>query len=198
MTTTHKVYLAGPEVFFPNGQDLMARKGALALQYGFSPSTMAEEALDPTGVSAFAFGCQISAANEKMMRDADFIIANLTPFRGIAADVGTAYEVGFMCALGRPSFAYTNSARGYFERLSEDYYEGKTRVGTDGVIRGPDGLMLENHGMVDNLMLDGGIDALGGTLVRNDVPAEQAYDDLWAFEECLKAARQFLDAAAKP
>ena len=29
MTTTHKVYLAGPEVFFPNGQDLMARKGAL-------------------------------------------------------------------------------------------------------------------------------------------------------------------------
>lgn len=97
------------------------------------------------------------------------------------------------------SFACTNSARGYFERLSEDYCEGKTQVGTDGVIRGPDGLMLENHGMVDNLMLDGGIDAPVGTLVRNDVPAEQVHSDLWAFEECLQARlASSLTPAARP
>ena len=42
------------------------------------------------------------------MDSADAIIANLTPFRGIAADTGTCFELGYMCAQGKPAFAYTN------------------------------------------------------------------------------------------
>lgn len=49
----------------------------------------------------------------------------------------------------------------------------------------------------NNLMLDGGIEALGGTLVRKDIATDHVYDDLWAFEECLKAARSFLDGTPK-
>jgi nucleoside 2-deoxyribosyltransferase len=196
MTPSHKVYIAGPEVFFPNGSEQMARKGQLALDYGFYPSTMAEDALDPNGVTPFAFGCQISAANEKMMREADLVIANLTPFRGISADIGTAFEVGFMCALGRPAFGYTNTAKLYFDRLSDDYYQGQSSKDANGVIRGPDGLMIEDHGMVDNLMLDGGIEALGCVLVRREVPAENRLADLEAYEECLRLARVHMDALA--
>ncbi|WP_046144053.1 nucleoside 2-deoxyribosyltransferase, partial [Devosia soli] len=83
MIPTHKVYVAGPEVFLANGAEQMRIKGEMALAEGFFPSTMAENDLDPTGVTPFAFGCQISAANERMMRDADFCTPNLTPFRGI-------------------------------------------------------------------------------------------------------------------
>ena len=36
------------------------------------------------------------------MRSCQLCIANLTPFRGVSMDSGTAYEVGFMRALGRP------------------------------------------------------------------------------------------------
>lgn len=195
MTPTHKVYIAGPEVFFPNGAEQMRIKGEMALAYGFFPSTMAEDELDPEGVSRFEFGCQISAANERMMREADLAIANLTPFRGISADVGTVYEVGFVCALRKPVFGYTNVAKGYYDRLSDDYYAGKVGHDANGVMRGPDGLMLEDHGMVDNLMLDGGIEAQGCVLVRRDVPEAERLVDLVAFEECLKLARAHVDGA---
>jgi len=194
MTPTHKLYIAGPEVFFPNGEEQMALKGRMALEHGFFPSTMAENALDPTGVTPFQFGCQISAANEAMMRDADLVIANLTPFRGISADIGTAFEVGFMCALRKPAFGYTNTTRGYFERLSDDYYGGETVTGSSGIIRGPDGLMLEDHGMVDNLMLDGGIEALGCVLVQREVATDARLADLAGYEECLRLARAHMDA----
>lgn len=194
MSPSHKVYIAGPEVFFPNGSEQMALKGKMALDYGFEPSTMAEDALDPVGVSAFAFGCQISAANEKMMREADLVIANLTPFRGISADVGTAFEVGFMCALRKPSFGYTNTSKLYFDRLSQEFYGEQSTKDAAGVIRGPDGLMLEDHGMVDNLMLDGGIEALGCVLVRREVALDKRLADLEAYEECLRLARLHMDA----
>jgi nucleoside 2-deoxyribosyltransferase len=36
------------------------------------------------------------------------MIVNLTPFLGPSADVGSAYEMGFMRTLGRPIFAYSN------------------------------------------------------------------------------------------
>ena len=44
------------------------------------------------------------------------MIANLTPFRGPSADVGTVYEVGFMRALGRPVFGYATTAEPFTRR----------------------------------------------------------------------------------
>lgn len=194
MSSRPKLYIAGPEVFFRNGEELMRRKGELALDYGFAPSVMAETELDQAGLTAFEFGCRISAANERMMRESDLVIANLTPFRGIAADVGTAFEVGFMRALGKPVFGYTNVARRYFERLTDDYYGGQCEKQPDGYVRGPDGMMVENHMMVDNLMIDGAIDASGGLLIRRDVPAAEIYDDLSAYVDCLASARRLLQS----
>ena len=50
------------------------------------------------------------------MRTCDLLIANLTPFRGVSTDAGTAFEVGFMRALGRPVLGYTNTIADYRER----------------------------------------------------------------------------------
>ncbi|WP_370675072.1 nucleoside 2-deoxyribosyltransferase [Pleomorphomonas sp. PLEO] len=183
-----RAYLAGPEVFLSDSAAVIASKRELALSYGFQPNGIAEEELDPTGLSLFEFGRRISLANEKAMRGSDLIIANLTPFRGISADIGTAFEVGFMCALGRAAYGYTNTARPYFERLRDDYYHGAIAKTADGATRGPDGMMVEDHGMVDNLMLDGGIETLGGILVRRQVEPDNLWSDLSAFEDCLRAA----------
>lgn len=183
-----RVYLAGPEVFLVDCAAVIAAKRDLALAYGFQPNGIAEEELDPAGLSLFEFGHRISLANEKAMRSSDLIIANLTPFRGISADIGTAFELGFMCALGRAAYGYTNTVRPYFERLKDDYYHGAITKAADGATRGPDGMMVEDHGMADNLMLDGGIETLGGILVRRDVEPDRIWSDLSAFEDCLGAA----------
>ncbi|MCX5495527.1 nucleoside 2-deoxyribosyltransferase [Kaistia dalseonensis] len=183
-----KVYLAGPDVFLKNGREVIAAKQELTRRYGFVPNVwMGED--DAPHSTPFAFGLHISAANEAVMRDSDFIIANLTPFRGISADVGTAYELGFMVAHGKPAFGYSNDGRLYAERLTADYYKGAVAKADDGMMRGPDGLMVENNDMGDNLMLDGGIEHMGGVFIRRSVAPEHLLDDLGPFEECLAAAR---------
>lgn len=118
-----KVYLAGPEVFLSNAKEVLAQKAALARAAGFTPLAPGDLEIPPTN-SKWERGLAISAIDEKLMLASDLIIANLTPFRGISADVGTVFELGFMCALGRPVYAYTNTARSFFERTSQDYYQG--------------------------------------------------------------------------
>jgi nucleoside 2-deoxyribosyltransferase len=183
-----KIYLAGPDVFLKNGREVIAAKQELTRRYGFIPNVWMGEEDAPTS-SRFAFGLHISAANEAVMRDSDLILANLTPFRGISADVGTAYELGFMVALGKPAYGYSNDERLYAERLTADFYQGAVAEADDGMMRGSDGLMVENNDMADNLMLDGGIEHMGGVFVRRAVAPERRLDDLGAFEECLAAAR---------
>jgi nucleoside 2-deoxyribosyltransferase len=76
-----------------------------------------EEACDPAMPLAEQ-GLAISRAMEQVMQGCDAMIVNLTPFRGPSADVGSASEMGFMRALGRSIFAYTNDSRPFFERVA--------------------------------------------------------------------------------
>jgi nucleoside 2-deoxyribosyltransferase len=178
-----RVYLAGPEVFLPNGRDLLAEKRALARRYGFEPHAPID--LSHLGTAGrYERGVAIAAANEARMREADAVIANLTPFRGISADPGTVYELGFMAALGRVVLAYSNDARGYFERVRDEYYDGRIETAAAGA-QGADGHRIEDHDMADNLMLDGGIAARGGVFMRRAVPVERRFEDTVAFVACL-------------
>jgi nucleoside 2-deoxyribosyltransferase len=131
------------------------------------------------------FGLKISAVDEGMMNRADGVIANLTPFRGIAADVGTAFELGYMCAQGKLVAAYTNVVRNHFERTA-DFYQGNVHETPDGRKRGPDGMSLENFDMIENLMLHGGIERRAGHIAVHAAAQDELYTDLTGFEECLK------------
>jgi nucleoside 2-deoxyribosyltransferase len=97
---------------------------------------------------------RIACANEKLMRDADIILANIQPWRGPEADDGTAYEIGFMAALGKLIVLYTNDRRSFAERIAEDVYRGE--IYADGPFRrgkGDNMLIEEFGGLADNLML---------------------------------------------
>jgi nucleoside 2-deoxyribosyltransferase len=186
-----KVYLAGPEVFLPNARIVLDKKIEMARKYGFVPVSPGDLQV-PASATGRSRGLAVSAINERLMMSADMIIANLTPFRGISADVGTVYELGFMCARGLPAYAFTNVAQDYFERV-KDYYRGDLRQdGHEGAYRGPDGLSVENYGLVDNLMLDGGIESRKGTIIRHAVRPDDLYTDLTAFEKCLATAAEQL------
>jgi len=202
-----RIYLAGPEVFLPNAREMLDKKIDLTRQYGFVPvspgdieipSSQASEADDkvqnltiPPHLKGREKGLFISEVNEKLMLSADMIIANLTPYRGVSADVGTVYELGFMCGRGLPSYAFTNVVAGHFERV-RDYYHGDIREDENGRRHGPDGLMVENYDLADNLMLDGGVALHQGRLVRHQARLEELYTDLTGFEQCLALAAKDL------
>ncbi|MFD1746932.1 nucleoside 2-deoxyribosyltransferase [Rhizobium helianthi] len=179
-----KFYLAGPEVFLPNAREMLDAKAALTREFGFEPICPGDITIEPAP-SRHQFGLNISAVDEGMMNRADGIIANLTPFRGIAADVGTAFELGFICAQGKKVAAYTNVTASHFER-TRAFYNGKVVEGADGRKRGPDGVSLEDFDMIDNLMLHGGIERRGGFIATHDAAADELYTDLTAFRRCLE------------
>jgi nucleoside 2-deoxyribosyltransferase len=182
---TLKLYIAGPEVFLPNAREVMAAKTALCHKYGFDAICPGDLDIPPAETMK-GFGLAISMVDEQMMDSADGVIANLTPFRGIAADVGTCFELGYMCAQGKLVAAYTNVAEDHYARTL-GYYGGKVAKDADGYTRGPDGLSLENFDMIDNLMLHGGVERRGGHVAVHAAQPDALYTDLTAFEQCLKA-----------
>ncbi|SED68539.1 nucleoside 2-deoxyribosyltransferase [Ruania alba] len=185
MTLT--VYLAGPEVFLHDGRELIEHKRELACTYGFAPAELHGEFAAHADTDHL--GLAISRRNEVLMDSADLCIANLTPFRGISADPGTVYEVGYMIASKKPTFAYTNDPRSYADRVAEVF--GPLEE-SDGALRLADGGVVENHGWSDNLMMEGGIASRGWAMVRTTVRPEDLWRDLEVFTECLDRARSAL------
>ena len=181
-----RVYLAGPEVFLPNAREVLDRKIALTRAAGLIPVTPGDLEI-PKAPTKRQFGENISAIDEQMMNSAQAVIANLTPFRGLHADTGTVFELGFMCGQGKTAFAYSNVTADHYRRVLA-YYDGKVTTAADGRLRGPDGLSVEDFEMNENLMLDGGIAVRGGSWVTKDAPEDALYSDTAAFEEILEIA----------
>src|SRR6266849_1599992 len=139
------VYLAGPDVFYSDPMDraekmkeVLAKRGMIGL---FPMYNQFDQALFP---NLKDLGIAISEANEAMMHRADIIIANVQPWRGPEAVEGTAYEIGFMAAQGKPVVLHTNDSRAFADRIIEDTYQGK--VYQDGPVqRGDsDDMMIED------------------------------------------------------
>ena len=124
------------------------------------------------------------------MRSCAALIANLTPFRGPSTDVGTAYEIGFMRALGRPVFGYATTAQRFTERTLN--WIGRAAACDEaGNWRDAARMLVEDFGLFDNLMLDGAISASGGLLVVANLP-EARWTDCTGFETCIRAAAELL------
>ena len=100
MSLPLKLYLAGPEVFLPDARAVLDAKAALTRAYGFEPICPGDLTIPPAPTK-HQFGLNISEIDEGFMNRADGVIANLTPFRGIAADPGTVFELGYMCGAGK-------------------------------------------------------------------------------------------------
>lgn len=121
------------------------------------------------------------------MQSCDAMIVNVTPFRGPSADVGSAYEMGFMRALGRPIFAYSNDARTFLDRVTA-FCKGGVRVRPTGEPEDPDGMAIEPFALYDNLMLAAGVIASGGCIVAEAALHAERYTSLIAFERCVTRA----------
>ena len=149
------VYLAGPDVFYPDAAPRGAKMKAALAERGMAGLFPLDEELHAGDFDGPAgLGLAIAAACEAQIRKADVGLFNIQPWRGPEADEGTAYELGFMAALGKAVVLYTNDPRPFAERIAADIYGGE--VHRDGsFMRGKrDGMMIEEfEGFASNLML---------------------------------------------
>lgn len=186
-----RVYLAGPEVFLPNAVLQGEKKKALCRANGLEGVFPLDADFPPEARPRKETAFRISAANEALIRSCAAVIANMTPFRGVSADVGTAYEMGFGRALGRVVFAYTNVSTA-FTRRTELALGGCLGRDEKGCLRDSHGMAIEEWELMDNLMLEGGIHASGGTLVLEEAPEGEEFTYLGGFEKCVRLAASIL------
>jgi nucleoside 2-deoxyribosyltransferase len=179
---TLRAYLAGPDIFVPHARQWAESKKAVCARHGLlgvSPLDPFDEASDWAALPEWR---RIAVRNEAHIRSCDLLIANLTPFRGPSADVGTVYEIGFMRALGRPVFGYATTATPFPQRTLR--FIGRPA----GSLRDAEGMLIEQFGLFDNLMIEAAILASGGMLVLEDIAPEHRWTDLSVFERCVRVA----------
>lgn len=187
MRRVENLYLAGPEVWYPNVGAHFGLRQHLCAEAGFTmllPDAESLRELDPGEVMAR----EIYAERVARMRRADAAIINLTPWRGPTADPGTAFEAGFLSGLGKPVFAWMNIPE---ERDAEYRDRIDSHIGAqldeDGVWRDGQGAVIEDFGLPETAMLWAEARRLF-VIVTPDV-----MDDVTGLELCLEAVRQYVD-----
>ena len=164
-----RIYLAGPDVFLPDPCARGAALKSVCARHGLTGVFPLDDVPgEPPEVAALPLARAIALRNELHIRSCDALIANLTPFRGPSADAGTVFELGFMRALGRPVFAWSNDPRPF---------TGRTRgfLG-DAAVASPDG-WRDGEGMLIEIVWPGrqSDDRRGGPgLRRRAVPRRRA------------------------
>ena len=186
-STKLHVYLAGPDVFKPNAEQVgIDKKKAVdnAGHIGHFPldNEIDEFKSDPDT------GYRISAANEEMMDQCQVILVNMTPHHGPSMDCGSALEAGYMKAKAKYSgqniliIGYTEGDynNNFKERVAEMYYKGKIHECDTGEFRGDDdNMLLEDFGLSENLMIPGAIQETGGAIFSSFAEAVANITPLW-------------------
>ena len=141
-----RVYLAGPDVFYADAESRYARLKALCEAHGLegvAPIDGLEELQDQTPVEARI----IRDHCLRLQCSCHATLANITPYRGLEPDSGTAYEMGHASAIGHAIASYCYDG---LDTRSRILRAGRL-LDRDG--RDDDGLLVERFGLYANAML---------------------------------------------
>jgi nucleoside 2-deoxyribosyltransferase len=174
------VYLAGPMVFDPDPEwwfgimkDICTKHGLV----GVSPldNQIGLEGMSPNNDLVR----EIVRSDIALMHRLEAGVFCLDGFRrGPEMDSGTAFEIGYMCALGKPIAGWTQDPRSYPSRVEAFFHdvfkesklvptEAGEQGGTSGTLRDPDGILVHSEGCFQNAMTQVGIELGGGQVFAN-------------------------------
>ena len=163
-----RVYLAGPDVFFVDALHLARKRqdflAGLGMEGVFPLDTQQAGQNLPTDAHT------IFKANRELIDSCHAVLANVSPFRGPSADVGTAWEMGYASGQGKPVVAYSDDLSVYRDKVFRGGWSSAPAEARD-----KDGNEIEDFGGTDNLMLTQSVIAICAT-----------------FEEAAAALKRFL------
>lgn len=132
------LYLAGPDIFRPDAEDHGVRLKQLCAARGVKGIYPLDGAPSSAGAETIRRRCMAE------IDGADAVVANITPFRGPHMDPGTAFELGYAEAKGKPVFLWSANPHDLVKRVGAP--------GQDGW-RDADGHAVEDFGGRENLMI---------------------------------------------
>jgi nucleoside 2-deoxyribosyltransferase len=140
-----RIYLAGFDVFRPDAVAHGETLKVLCRAFGFDGLYPLDAAVpsitDPGDRARWVYEANIGA-----IRQADIVLANANDFRGTGEpDSGTAFEIGFAVATGKPVWAYTTDRRALRERVPSSV--------TQSGLLCEKGFLVEDFGLPMNLMI---------------------------------------------
>ena len=141
-----KVYVAGPDVFRPDAKEHAERMKQEMLDQGLTPLLPIDNEVNFHNKHPGMVAMEIYAKNVAMIDQAHAVIANIEPFRGDHMDPGTAFEIGYAIARGKPVYCYTPHAGTALKDRVEGLLLG-------GQMRDNGNMLIENFGETENLMI---------------------------------------------
>lgn len=145
------VYFAGPDVFRRDAADYANRLREAALDYEIEAVLPVDNEI--TGHSPQSASLQIYSGNLRKIHRSQAIVGNMDAFRGTEPDSGTAYEIGYGVAAGKPIFLHCSDALDpYVERLIKMGWVDLDRSSTEKMVD-LNGFSIENFNLPFNLML---------------------------------------------
>lgn len=167
----HTVYLAGPTVFEPDPAPLYATMKRICARHGLEGVSPLDNQIALQGTPGHALAARIVAADIALMHDLDAGLFCLDGFRrGPEMDPGTAFEIGYMHALGKPLAGWTRNPQDYPTRVRTFFattfglpLTTSTPAGPQsGSLRDPDGILVHSEGCLQNAMTQIAIERSGG------------------------------------
>jgi nucleoside 2-deoxyribosyltransferase len=151
MSNLPRVYLAGPDLFYPDAEERYGRLRAACKSAGMIGIAPNDGLILPVPASGKETAQRIYHHDMHMLTSCDLVLANLSPFRGPEPDSGTVFECAYTFAQGIPVAGYsvdglTTAGRHPLLR--------KVDFSSDGALLDrEDGGTVENFDLPANLML---------------------------------------------
>lgn len=144
-----KIYLAGFDVFKEDSIEIGEEKKNLCSELGFKGLYPLDSEVNIQNLPKKEGAKIIYRGNIDLIREADIVIANLNPFRGLEPDSGTVFECGYALALGKQVVGYLEDLSALIDKVPS----GVTLK--DGVVYHLDeqGMVVEDFDLPLNLML---------------------------------------------
>ena len=185
------IYLAGPTVFEPDPAPLFATIKRICAAHGLEGVSPLDNQLElEAHTPGRALVTRIVQADIELMHQVDAGLFCLDSFRRAPEmDPGTAFEIGYMHALGKPLAGWTRDPRLYPDRVrayfAETFNLPLNQTASQGVQSGaerdPDGILVHSESCFQNAMTEIAIERSGGRVHAHPdwtTAVDQAVQDL--------------------